>query len=76
MRGDAIKMSSRCTMPETTNPTPGSSQDQDAALHVAEAHRKLSALRQRLDQHPDLEEAIANLELALSILTTKTAGML
>jgi hypothetical protein len=43
---------------------------------VAEAHRRLSALRQRLDQHPELEEAISNLELALSILTTKTAGML
>lgn len=63
-------------MTENTNPTPDSSQDQQAAQHVAEAHRKLSALRQRLEKHPDLEEAIANLELALSILTTKTAGML
>jgi len=63
-------------MTENTNPTLDPNQDQDAAQHVAEAHRKLSALRQRLDKHPDLEEAIANLELALSILTTKTAGML
>ncbi len=51
-------------------------QDQNAAQHVAEAHRILSALRSQLEKHPDLEEAIANLEMALSILTTKTAGML
>ena len=63
-------------MTENTNPTPAPSQGQDAAQHVAEAHRRLNALRQRLEKHPDLEEAIANLELALSILTTKTAGML
>lgn len=63
-------------MTENTNPTPEPSQDRDAAQHVAEAHRRLSALRQRLEKHPELEEAIANLELALSILTTKTAGML
>jgi hypothetical protein len=63
-------------MTENTSPTQEPGQGQDAAQHVAEAHRKLSALRQRLDKHPDLEEAIANLELALSILTTKTAGML
>jgi len=63
-------------MTENTNSTPESSPDQDAAKHVAEAHRKLSALRQRLEKYPDLEEAIANLEMALSILTTKTAGML
>ena len=51
-------------------------QEQNAAQHVAEAHRILSALRSQLEKHPDLEEAIANLEMALSILTTKTAGML
>jgi len=48
----------------------------DAAEHVAEAHRILNGLRQRLDEHPELEKAIAKLELALSILTTKTGGML
>jgi hypothetical protein len=53
-------------------PTPGP----DAAEHVAEAHRILSGLRQQLDKHPDLDEAIAKLEMALSILTTKTGGML
>lgn len=48
----------------------------DAADHVAEAHRRLSLLRQQLDAHPDLEVAIERLEMALSILTTKTGGML
>jgi hypothetical protein len=48
----------------------------DAAEHVAEAHRLLNGLREKLDKHPDLEEAITKLELALSILTTKTGGML
>ncbi|HLI64260.1 MAG TPA: hypothetical protein VKV05_12745 [Terriglobales bacterium] len=43
---------------------------------MAEAHRLLSGLQQRLDKHPDLERAIASLEMALSILTTKTGGML
>ncbi len=51
-------------------------QERDAAQHVAEAHRILSGLQKTLDKHPDLEAAIANLELALSILTTKTGGML
>ena len=56
-----------------TNLTP---EQPDAAEHVADAHRILNGLRQKLDEHPDLEEAIAKLELALSILTTKTGGML
>ena len=50
--------------------------DPAAAEHVAEAHRILSGLRQQLDKHPDLDEAIAKLEMALSILTTNTGGML
>jgi len=48
----------------------------NAADHIAEAHRRLSILRKQLDEHPDLEAAIERLELALSILTTKTGGML
>ena len=63
-------------MTENANVPSQTNQEQQAAQHVAEAHRRLSALRQQLDKHPDLEEAISNLELALSILTTKTAGML
>ena len=58
--------------------TPGtnSNSEQNAVEHVVEAHRILNGLRQQLDKHPDLEAAIERLELALSILTTKTGGML
>jgi len=48
----------------------------DAAAYVADAHRRLTSLRKELDKHPDLEAAIERLELALSVLTTKTGGML
>jgi hypothetical protein len=60
------------------DPKPGASTQPEpsAAHHVAEAHRILSALQLPLDKHPELEQAIDNLEMALSILTTKTAGML
>ena len=40
----------------------------NAAHHVAEAHRILSALQVPLEKHPELEQAIDNLEMALSIL--------
>jgi hypothetical protein len=60
----------------TENSAGKDNRDQDAAQHVAEAHRILNGLRQELEKHPDLESAIANLEMALSILTTKTAGLL
>jgi hypothetical protein len=59
---------------DTSRPTPD--QNPNAAEHVAEAHKRLTALRQELDKHPDLEAAIERLELALSVLTTKTGGML
>lgn len=57
-----------------TNQQPN--QRQDAAEHVAEAQRILRGLRQELDKHPDLEKAITNLEMALSLLTTNSGGML
>jgi hypothetical protein len=56
--------------PRKSEPTP------DVAENVAEAHRRLTSLRQQLDKHPDLEAAIERLELALSVLTTRTGGML
>lgn len=59
-----------------SKPTDQHSEQSDAAQHVAEAHRLLRALQLPLDKHPDLEKAIDNLEMALSILTTKTGGML
>jgi hypothetical protein len=48
----------------------------DAAEYVADAHRRLTAMRSQREKHPDLEAAIERLEMALSILTTKTGGML
>ncbi len=60
----------------TNSPNPNPEPEPDAAKHIAEAHRLLSGMRLRLDKHPDLEQAIDNLEMALSILTTKTAGLL
>jgi len=62
-------------MPDDAKPTVETTQP-DAASHVAEAHRLLRALQLPLDKHPELEKAIDNLEMALSILTTKTGGML
>ena len=50
--------------------------NRQATEYVAEAHRRLSTMRKELDKHPDLEAAIERLEMALSILTTRTGGML
>ena len=47
-----------------------------AAAHIADAHRLLKTLQQQLDKHPELEEAITKLELALSALTLQTGGLL
>jgi hypothetical protein len=61
----------------STQPTsPQQPHSADASEHIAEAHRRLSTLRQQLDKHPDLEIAIERLEMALSILSNKTGGML
>jgi hypothetical protein len=48
----------------------------DAGARVAEAHGILTRLKEQLHAHPELDEAIEKLEVALSILTTKTGGML
>ena len=55
---------------------PQQDRQEEATKHVAEAHHLLQTLRDRLHQHPELDEAIEKLELALSALTTKTGGML
>lgn len=47
-----------------------------AAVHIAEARDLLTDLRGQLGQHPELEEAIEKLELALSALTIQTGGLL
>jgi hypothetical protein len=55
----------------TPNPNHG-----PAAEQVENAHRRLSSLRSQIGEHPELLEAIRSLEMALSILTVKTGGML
>jgi hypothetical protein len=62
-------------MNSTDVPTPEASPNQ-AAQNVAEAHRLLKTLQRRVGQHPELEEAIVKLELALSALTLQTGGLL
>ena len=47
-----------------------------AAEHVASAHQVLKALQEKIGKHPELGDAITRLEMALSILTVKTGGML
>jgi hypothetical protein len=52
-------------------------QPQAAAVqHVAEAHGLLKRLGEKINQHPELEQAIKELELALNKLTLRTGGML
>ncbi len=58
------------------DPAPAPDQQAKAAKHVAEAHSLLTELQQRLDKHPELEEAIRKLEMALSVLTLESGGML
>ena len=44
--------------------------------HLERARTLLNLLREKLDKHPELEEAIDRLEMALSALTVKSGGML
>jgi hypothetical protein len=62
-----------------TGETPKSAGKQpqsDVIKHITEAHGILKRLRDRLDEHPELEQAIEELELALNKLTLRTGGML
>jgi hypothetical protein len=50
----------------------------DAKEHLSHAHELLRTLREKtkLDQHPELDEAILKVEMALSILSLKTGALL
>ncbi|HVO79906.1 MAG TPA: hypothetical protein VMT28_04200 [Terriglobales bacterium] len=64
-------------MPSSNQPEADRTTEHVPALeHVAGAHHLLKALQEKIGTHPELAEAITELELALSILTVKTAGML
>jgi hypothetical protein len=55
----------------------GNSQPSEPVQHVAQAHQLLKSLSEKfgLEKHPELQEAITNLELALNKLTIDTGGM-
>ena len=50
--------------------------EEELSRHVAEAHGLLTRLREKLDEHPELDEAIEKLEMALAVLTARTGGLL
>jgi predicted translin family RNA/ssDNA-binding protein len=62
----------------TTMPvdSPSPEQQAKAAQQLKEAHSLLDSLRSRLDQHPELEQAILRIETALNLLTVSTGAML
>jgi hypothetical protein len=48
----------------------------ELSRHVADAHSLLTKLRAKLDEHPELDEAIERLEMALAVLTNRSGGLL
>lgn len=58
--------------PQTDQPS-----SQEPAEHVANAHQLLKTLSEKLSlaQHPELQDAITKLELALAQLNINTGGM-
>jgi hypothetical protein len=55
---------------------PASSSHEPVVGHVSGAHQLLTSLKEKIGEHPELAEAITELEMALSILTVKTGGLL
>lgn len=60
------------TSPDAPTPAP----TQNAIENIADANELLKSLRERLGEHPELEQAIVKLEMALSALTLQTGGLL
>jgi hypothetical protein len=68
--------------PDASSPADAPSADTpslaEATQHVVGAHEQLKTLRDRLgilNRHPELEEALTKLEMALSALSVSTGGM-
>jgi hypothetical protein len=59
-----------------SSPNQPEKRPEKALEHVSKAHELLNSLRERVGEHPELREAIVNLEMALSVLTVKTGGLL
>jgi hypothetical protein len=62
-------------MPAQNEPKPDQNPN-EAAEHVASAHKILKELQAKAGSHPELGEAITKLEMALSTLAIKTGGLL
>lgn len=62
-------------MPTPTEPKP-EQYSNEAAEHVASAHKILKELQLKVGTHPELGEAITKLEMALNTLAIKTGGLL
>jgi hypothetical protein len=64
-------------MPSSNSPESGPKPEHLPAIeHLSAAQELLHALRKRIGEHPELEEALVKLESALSDLTVNTGGML
>jgi hypothetical protein len=63
-------------MTEEKKPEHPSNESKPAAEYVSGAHGRLKSLQDRIGSHPELAEAIRDLEMALSVLTVKTSGLL
>ena len=62
-------------MPTPSEPKTKQESNQ-AAEHVASAHRILKELQQKVGEHPELGEASTKLEMALNSLAVQTGGLL
>jgi hypothetical protein len=67
------RRSEKPAAPQAESQAPANSR---AKQEMAEAHHRLIALRARIGKHPELEEAIEKVEMALNQLTLSTGGML
>jgi hypothetical protein len=62
-------------MPTPTDQKPEQNPN-EAAEHVASAHKILKELQAKVGSHPELGEAITKLEMALNTLALQTGGLL
>ena len=58
------------------NETPKTPPQPSAVDHVSGAHRHMKSLQERIGEHPELADAIRELEEALNVLTVQTGGFL
>ncbi len=64
------------TTQDTAKPLTSKSARAKATEELAGARHLLKTLREKMGTHPELEEAIEKIEMALNHLTLNTGGML